>query len=153
LAVDREVLKCAVQIPDLLGDSFEGLTPDAFGHPAYAQVAAIIQAGGGPPAAGADQSTWVERLRELAGEEVVRSLITELAVEPLRSDSVPDARYAKAQAARVGERVVIRREGELRSALQRLDGSDPAAMQQVFGELVALEQQRRELRELAVGSG
>ena len=53
----------------------------------------------------------------------------------------------------MGERVVIRREGELRSALQRLDGSDPAAMQQVFGELVALEQQRRELRELAVGSG
>ena len=30
----------------------------------------------------------------------------------------------------------MRREGELRSALQRLDGSDPAAMQQMFGELV-----------------
>jgi DNA primase len=153
LAVDREVLKCAIQVPDLLGASFEALTPEAFGHPAYAQVALLVHAAGGVEAAGADPSTWVERLRELAGDETVRSLLTELAVEPLRSDAVPDARYAKAQAARVGERVVIRREGELRSALQRLDGSDPAAMQQVFGELVALEQQRRELRDLGVGSG
>ena len=113
-------------------------------------MATVIGAAGGVPSA---DGQWVARLQEAASDEGTRSLVTELAVEPLRADGPPDARYAKAQAARVGERVMVRREGELRSALQRLDGSDPAAMQEMFGELVALEQRRRELRELGVGNG
>jgi len=153
LTVDREALKCAIQVPALLEDGFDALVPEAFGHPAYTKVAAVVLAAGGPRAAAEQPRAWVETLQELAGDDTIRSLITELAVEPLRCDGEPDSRYAKAQAARVGERVVVRREGELRSQLQRLDGSDPQAMQELFGELVALEQRRRELRELAVGSG
>ena len=47
LAVDRELLKCAIQVPALLGDSFDALTPEVFGHPAYVLVATVHRRGRG----------------------------------------------------------------------------------------------------------
>ncbi len=152
LAVDREALKVGLQVPGLVDDGWAGLTPDAFGDPAYAAVAAAILAAGGPAVGAEAPAAWVERVRQEAIDEVVRSLVTELAVEPLRLDGDPDARYAGEQVARIRERVVTRQVVELRSQLQRVDPADAAEYNRVFAELLALEQQRRDLREVSLGA-
>lgn len=152
LAVDREALKVCLQVPGLVEDGWAGMGPDAFAHPAYAAVAtAILEAGG--PASGAEESpaTWVDRVREAAPDAVVASLVTELAVEPLRLDGAPDSRYVGEQSARVRERLVTRQVVELRSQLQRVDPTDTEEYTRVFTELLALEQKRRDLREVALG--
>jgi DNA primase len=151
LLVDREALKTALQHPALSGAAFDELPPEAFGHPAYAAVRVAISAAGG--AASGDSGAadvWVKRVLEASATDAVRSVVTELAVEPLRIAGEPDGRYVDEQVGHLGERMVQRRVADVRSRLQRID---PAAQeyQEVFGELLALEQQRRRLRERAAG--
>ena len=78
--------------------------------------------------------------------------MTELAVEPLRAEGEPDGRYVSALLARLDELDLTRRTAALHSRLQRLDPStEPEAYNQVFGELVALEQPLRAARERGAG--
>jgi DNA primase len=151
LLVDREALKTALQHPGLSGAAFDELPPEAFGHPAYVAVrSAIAGAGGAASGGGGAADVWVKRVLEASATDAVRSVVTELAVEPLRIAGEPDGRYVDEQVSHLGERMVQRRVADVRSRLQRID---PAAdeYQQVFGELVALEQERRQLRERAAG--
>ncbi|MFI5100913.1 MAG: DNA primase [Actinomycetes bacterium] len=151
LLVDREALKTALQYPALTGDAFDELPGAAFGHPAYVAVRAAIEAAGGT-AIGAKESgeLWVARVLEAAANDAVRSVVTELAVEPLRLAGEPDARYVDEQVSHLHERMVQSRVAEVRSQLQRID-PEADEYQQVFGELIELEQQRRRLRERAAG--
>lgn len=150
--VEREVLKLAVQRPALAGPVFDALPAEVFTHPAYAAVRALVAAAGGAAAAGDD--SWVGRLRESAPDDTARAMVTELAVEPLRSSSgEADERYAGALLARVQELATNRRIAELKSRLQRLNPLEHAEQcNRLFGELVALEQHRRGLREQAIGA-
>lgn len=149
--VDREALKVCLQVPGLVEDGWAGMGSEAFAHPAYAAVATAILAAGGPATGAERPPAWVEAVREAATDDTVRSLVTELAVEPLRLDGEADTRYVGEQAARVRERLVTRQVVELRSQLQRVDPSDVEEYNRVFGELLALEQKRRDLREVALG--
>ncbi|MFZ0325578.1 MAG: DNA primase [Actinomycetes bacterium] len=149
LLVDRELLKVAVQSPDLLDARFDQLPSSAFAHPAYSAVSvAVADAGGVADAKGGE--AWVVSVQQAASNDVVRGLVTELAVEPVRADGPLDERYALEQLARIRVRSIDGAVEQLRSRLQRLD---PAADEYaaVFGELVALEQQRRQLNDEAVG--
>jgi DNA primase len=151
LLVDREALKTALQYPALTSGAFDELPPEAFGHPAYVAVRAAIAAAGGT-VTGADQpgERWVGLVLEAAANDAVRSVITELAVEPLRLAGEPDAKYVDEQVSHLRERMVQSRVAEVRSQLQRID-PEADEYQQVFGELIQLEQQRRRLRERAAG--
>jgi DNA primase len=149
--VEREVLKLAVQRPVLAGPVFDALPAEVFTHPAYGAVRELIGTAGGAAAGGDD--AWVSRLREQAPDDPVRALVTELAVEPLRSTGEADERYAGALLARVQELATTRRIAELKSRLQRLNPLEhPEECNRLFGELVALEQHRRGLREQAIGA-
>ncbi len=151
LLVDREALKTALQHPALSGGAFDALPEDAFGHAAYRAVrAAIATAGGTASGGGGASDVWVKRVLEAAPNDAVRSVVTELAVEPLRIAGDPDARYVDEQVSHLGERMVQRRVADVRSQLQRIEPGDEE-YQRVFGELVALEQERRQLRERAAG--
>jgi len=151
LLVDREALKTALQHPSLSGAAFDALPEDAFGHPAYRAVCAAVAAAGGAASGGSGAAdVWVKRVLEAAPNDAVRSVVTELAVEPLRIAGEPDARYVDEQVSHLGERMVQRRVADVRSRLQRIDPDDEE-YQRVFGELVALEQERRQLRERAAG--
>ena len=153
LLVDREALKTALQYPAPRGAAFDELPAEAFGHPAYVAVRARRS----PPPAGLRpaRSVGAERVgrlvREASANDAVRSVVTELAVEPLRIAGEPDARYVDEQ---VG---FLQRAGGAatggRGASRGCSASTRTAdeYQQVFGELVTLEQQRRRLRERAVG--
>src|SRR6202042_2925731 len=102
--VEREALKLAVQRPGLCGPGFAALDEGAFTVPAHAGVFRLICERSGwdtesRPAVGAgaveddagragiDRSgrEWARELREAAPYEQSRTLVTQLAVQPLRT--------------------------------------------------------------------
>ncbi len=148
--VERETLKLAVQRPGLLGPGFDAMPAEALTVPAHAAVRALIAEMGGTAAA--TGPGWAGRLHDAAPNDEIRSLVTGLAVEPLRSAGDPDDRYAQAVLSRLQEIQVTREITKLQSKLRRLNPvDDQEAYNRLFGDLVALEQQRRVLRERAIG--
>ncbi|MGH3388811.1 MAG: DNA primase [Actinomadura sp.] len=148
---ERETLKLAVQRPAMLGPAFDALSAAAFIAPPHAAVLQVIVAAGGVTAAGG--ADWAARLRDSAPNDEVRGLITQLAVEPPRSDDDSDVRYAAELLARIQERQLTREIAQLKSKLGRLNPvGNQEAYNRLFGDLVALEQERRVLRERAIGS-
>jgi DNA primase len=155
LLVEREALKVALQEPTLVRAEFDTLDAGVFTAPPYAGVRAAILAAGGT-AAGFAGEAWVARVREHAADDAGRSLVTELAVEPLQADGPGDApaqRYATALLARLEELAATRRITEVKGRLQRLNPVEQVEdYNRLFGSLVALEQHRRQLRERAIGA-
>jgi DNA primase len=96
---------------------------------------------------------WVAKLRDSAEAGPVAHALGELSVEPLHTAKDPDRGYVNAHVYRLQELTAMRRIADLKSKLQRTNPVDQAAdYNRMFGELVALEQQRRNLRERAIGS-
>ncbi|SDR04133.1 DNA primase [Thermostaphylospora chromogena] len=150
--VEVEVLKLAVQRPALLGPGFDTLTPEAFTVPEHAALYSHILAAGGAAQAGPGGREWVDRLLNNA-EESLKPLITRLAVEELRADAGDEERYGAAMLAALEAIAADRAIAELKSRLQRLNPVEAREeYNRLFGELVALEQHRRVLRERAAGS-
>ncbi len=151
LQAQREVLKAVLQEPAITGPVYDALPTDAFTHPAYAQVhAAVLTAGG--TAAGMSGPEWIEAV---AAHCPHRSLVTELAVETLRAKGSveDDARYIGSLLASLQATVVGAQVAEIKSRLRRISPLDDAdSYHQLFGDLVALEQYYRALREQAVGA-
>jgi DNA primase len=182
--VEREALKLAVQRPGLCGPGFAVLGEEAFTVPAHAEVFRLIcrrsgwdretqavgegvtaadavtaaQARGGNARSGNARSgsEWARDLREAAPDEQARALVTQLAVEGLRTpgaDGEADARYVSAVLARVEELAVSRQISAVKSRLQRMD---PVAAQaeynRMFGDLIGLEQRKKVLMERASGA-
>jgi DNA primase len=75
-----------------------------------------------------------------------------LAVEPLLTAKEPDAAYVGHHVFRLLELTALRRIQEIKSRLQRTNPVEQAAdYNKMFGELAALEQHRRTLRDRIVG--
>ncbi len=149
--VERETLKLAVQRPALLGPGFDAVPAEALVVPGHAEVRALIAEMGGTGAA--TGSGWAMRLSEAAPNDQVRGMITGLAAEPLHSNGEPDDRYARAMLSRLQEVQVTREITKLQSKLGRLNPvENQEEYNRLFGDLVALEQQRRALRERGIGT-
>ncbi|WP_131738682.1 DNA primase [Actinomadura roseirufa] len=149
---ERELLKLAVQRPAVLGPGFDEVPPEAFIAAPHAAVRAVIAEVGGVTAAGG-VAEWVALLLEGAPNDQVRDLITKLGVEPVRSAQESDDRYAVELLARIQERQLTRMISDAKSKLGRLNPVEaPEEYNRLFGDLVALEQQRRVLRERGLGA-
>jgi DNA primase len=151
LQAQREVLKAVLQEPAITGPVYDTLPAEAFTHPSYAQVHAAVLAAGGT-AAGISGPEWIDAV---AAHYPQRSLLTELAVETLRANgkTEDDARYIGSLLARLQATVVGRQVAEIKSRLQRISPDDDKdTYYRLFGDLVALEQYYRALREQAVGA-
>ncbi|MFC6935092.1 hypothetical protein ACFQHO_35410 [Actinomadura yumaensis] len=136
----------------MLGPAFDEVPAGAFIAPPHAAVREVIAAAGGVAAAGGS-AEWVAYLLEHVPNDQVRSLVTLLGVEPVRSAQESDDRYAAELLARIQERQLTRMIADAKSKLQRLNPADhPEEYNRLFGDLVALEQQRRVLRERGLGS-
>ncbi|MGW0068306.1 DNA primase [Streptosporangium sandarakinum] len=149
---EAEVLKLAVQRPALLGPGFDAIGAEAFTLPEHAALHRLITGAGGAAAAGPGGREWVDRLLAGAPDDL-RGTVTRFAVEELRVGVEIEERYASAMLAAL-ELISVSREIErLKSRMER---TNPVEEQQeynrLFGELVAMEQQRRVLRERAAGS-
>ncbi|WP_078898211.1 DNA primase [Streptomyces sp. CNQ-509] len=143
---ERELLKLALQHPKLVAPAFDAYLADEFTAAPYATVRAAIEAAGGVAAAD-DSAAYLARVRDAAPDDGVRSLITELAVEPPRSRRDPDAIYAGEQLAGVRLAAVDRRIDDVRSTVHRLGAQGPPdQFESAQRELWTLQQYRESLR-------
>ncbi len=150
-SLERETLKLVVQHPLVVGRAAADVDGGDFTHPTYRGVWEAVSSCGGPSAA-PDNEVWVSKLRENVSSEPVAQALNALAVEPLLSTKDPTAAYVAAHVYRLQEVTVMRRIFEVKSKLQRTNPVDQAVeYNRMFGELVALEQHRRNLRERAIG--
>jgi DNA primase len=142
LILEREVLKARLQMPTLISNWGE-IENNAFTHPAYSQLATII---------GAHPEQSSIEIEEVSDENM-RSLFTELNVEPIRADGEITGHYVESIVARLREVAISRSIAELKSSLQRLNPvENEAEYTAAFSGLVALETTRRGLHDLALRS-
>ncbi len=150
-SLERETLKLVVQYPLAVGRTAGDVDGDDFTHPTYRAIWEAAAALGGPAAAPGNEG-WVSKMREKLSDEPSSHALNALAVEPLLSMKEPDEGYVAAHVYRLQEVTAMRRIADVKSKLQRTNPVEHAAeYNRMFGELVALEQHRRNLRERAIG--
>ena len=141
LILEREVLKARLQEPDLFIETlWSDIEIPAFTHPAYREMRRTI-----------DEKN--ELSTQTITDEKIKTLFTELTVEPIRADGKPTSAYVESIVARLREVAISRSIAELKSNLQRLNPVESEIeYNAAFTALVALESTRRSLHELALGS-
>ncbi|MYT28964.1 DNA primase, partial [Streptomyces sp. SID8354] len=143
--VERELLKLALQRPDLVAPTFDAYGADEFTAPPYAVVRQCIQEAGGVSAADAD---YTARVMDAAPDNTIRSLITELSVERLLTRREPDPAYAGEQLVRVRVAAVDARIASLEGAARRCEfQGDHEGAAAVHKEVWVLQQYGQSLRE------
>ena len=122
---------------------YADLGAETYSVPQYRAVFDAIRAAGGPGAASAD---FVAAVSEEAGDAMA-GIVSELAVTPLPHDKPAElARYARSLLSRMLDLALTRQIADMRGSMQRAGEGTPGA-QEAFGQLVALEQRRRALRD------
>ncbi len=153
-AVEREALKCAIQIPQHVAAWYASVEPQAFTAPVHAAVHDAMTAAGSPGAV-ADGREWIEAVLLLCPDDGLRTYVREFAVDPLHSNGDDDEQlreYGSAVIARLLEMDATRRIVELKGRLQRTNPTEQESeYNRQFSDLLALEQYRRQLRERALG--
>ena len=141
LILEREVLKVRLQMPALFRNWPE-LEKNAFSHPAYIKLREFIDT---------QEDLMAVNLGATDSDEL-KSFITELMVEPIRTDGEISDRYVSSITARLNEVALARSIAEVKSSLQRLNPLESESeYNQMFSRLVEMEAKRRALRELALG--
>lgn len=144
--VERELLKLALQHPDLVSPAFDHYGDDEFPTPPYTAVRQAVAKAGGA-AYGATLPDFTSAVREAAPDDQVRSLVTELTVEPVRSRRKADAVYAGEFLVKLRLLAVDRRITEVRGYLQRLGPrAEAEQLHAVQTELWQLQQYGQQLR-------
>jgi DNA primase len=145
--VERELLKLALQRPELVAPAFDAYETDEFTAPPYAAVRQAVETAGG--VTGADDD-FVSRVRAAAPDDTVRALVHALVVEPLRSarGREPDEMYAGMQLVAVRLAAVNSRIADLESSARRLEAQrDDERSVAVRQEIWTLTQYGRSLQE------
>ncbi len=145
LGVEREALKAALQRPGLCGPAFDALDPDHFTLADHRAVFAALNKAGGTQTA-TIASTWVGIVSDACADDEARHLLLELAVQPLQYVGDDEASYVKQIVSRLREFDVTRRIAQLKSQVQRMNPLETEGYNRVFGELMALEALKRQLR-------
>ncbi|GAB2943621.1 MULTISPECIES: DNA primase [Streptomyces] len=146
-ATERELLKLALQRPELVAPAFDAYGVDEFTAAPYAAVREAIIEAGGVEFGVEDPQEYLVRVREAAPDDAVRAMVTELAVEAIMRKTVDEV-YAGAQLVTVRRRAVERRVRDVQSSLARLGAhGDPAQLAAVQNELWVLQQYDQALRE------
>ncbi|MGI5375209.1 DNA primase [Streptomyces sp. CA-251387] len=145
-ATERELLKLALQRPELVSPAFDAYGVDEFTAAPYAAVRQAIMDAGGAEYGIQDPQEYLVRVRDAAPDDQVRAMVTELAVEAIMRKTV-DENYAGEQLVTVRRRAVERRIRDIQSQLTRLGaGGDPAQLAAVQNELWVLQRYDQALR-------
>ncbi|MCK1821872.1 DNA primase [Streptomyces sp. XM83C] len=146
-ATERELLKLALQRPELVSPAFDAYGVDEFTALPYAAVRQAILDAGGAEWGAQDPQEYLVRVRDAAPDDTVRAMVTELAVEAILRRTVDEV-YAGTVLVQVRRRAVERRIRDVQSQLARLAaGGDPAQLAAVQNELWVLQQYDQSLRE------
>ncbi|MEI6620779.1 MAG: DNA primase [Actinomycetes bacterium] len=153
-SVEREAIKCALQIPLHVDAWYATVEPNAYTVPLHVAVHGAI-AGAGLPGSVSNGHDWIEAVLLHCPDDQVRAYVRELVVDPLHTNDASDEDrrvYGLAVLARLLEMDATRRTVELKHRLQRTSPTDePEAYNRMFADLLGLEQVRRQLREQALG--
>jgi DNA primase len=142
LMLEREVLKARLQMPEITL-TWREIEGEAFTHPAYKELRAVIDQ------IAPEGEVDIAKITN----ENMRTLFTELTVEPIRADGEVTEKYVASIVARLREVGISRAIAELKSSLQRLNPvENESDYNAAFAGLVALETTRRGLHDLALGS-
>ncbi|MFJ7630053.1 DNA primase [Streptomyces sp. NPDC097595] len=143
---ERELLKLALQRPELVAPAFDAYGSDEFTAPPYTAVRECIAEAGGAEQGLADSREYLVRVLDATPNESVRKLITELAVEVFHGKSI-DETYAGEHLVKVRLRAVDRRINDVQSSLARL-GSNvaPDHLAAAQNEVWVLQQYAQTLR-------
>ncbi|WP_199442279.1 DNA primase [Umezawaea beigongshangensis] len=151
LSVQREALKAALQLPEMAGPYYDALPDEAFTHPAYVALHQAIREAGGA-SSGLSGPAFVDAVKQACQHQSVRSVLTELAVEPLQVKVVDQFRYVSSVLARLQQLLVAGQIADIKSRLHRISPvQEPDDYRALFGDLVALEEYHKALREQAAG--
>ena len=143
LILEREVLKAKLQLPTFLMGWSE-IEDHAFTHPAYSQFKTLMDT---------HEKSGIEFTLDSITDEHMKSLFTELSVEPISADNEISERYVASLIPRLREVAVSKSIAELKSKLQRLNPvENEAEYNAEFAKLVALESARRALHDAGLGS-
>ncbi|MEV0264933.1 DNA primase [Streptomyces sp. NPDC050617] len=141
---ERELLKLALQRPELVAPAFDAYGEDEFTADPYVAVRRTIEEAGGVTQAADD---YLARVRDAAPDNTVRAMVTELAVEAIHSRTVDEA-YAGVQLVQVRLRAVERRVADVTASMVRLGAqAAPDHLAAVQNELWVLQQYGQALRE------
>ncbi|MBU6243145.1 MAG: DNA primase [Acidobacteria bacterium] len=141
LILEREVLKARLQMPALCR-GWKDIEQSAFTHPAYQKLRDFILT----------QPEYESVSIDRAQSEDLRSFITELTVEPIRTDGEVSDRYVSSIIARLRELAISRAIAEIKSTLQRINPvENEVEYNRIFGDLVAMETTRRSQHQLGLG--
>ncbi|KUL53559.1 MULTISPECIES: DNA primase [unclassified Streptomyces] len=144
---ERELLKLALQRPELVSPAFDAYGADEFTAPPYAAVRQCIEEAGGAEAGIAEPQAYLGRVLDAAPDDTVRRMVTELAVEAILRKTVDEV-YAGVQLVQVRLRAVDRRIRDVQGSLARLGaGGDPQQLVAVQNELWVLQQYGQALRD------
>ncbi|MHC5908927.1 DNA primase [Streptomyces sp. S6] len=145
-ATERELLKLALQRPELVSPAFDAYGVDEFTCAPYAAVRQAILDAGGAEYGIEDAQDYLMCVREVAPDDTVRAMVTELAVETIMRRNVDEV-YAGEVLIRVRRRAVERRVADIQSQLTRLSAiGDPAQLAGVQNELWVLQEYDRALQ-------
>ena len=140
--LEREVLKAKLQANEL-ANSWSEIEPQAFTYPLYAALRTQIDS---------LPEMNINSLLERTEDQTLRALITELTVEPIRTDGEVSEHYVASIIARLREVALSREIAEIKSTLQRINPVEEAdRYNEIFGALVAKEAQKRAQKDLAIG--
>jgi DNA primase len=150
LMLEREVLKVKIQHPES-AKAWSEIEKNAFTYPPYASARAQIDSLEAVREAQWQSGFSAQDLIQQTEDESLRNLMTELIVEPIRTDGQMSEKYAQSVIARLREVALGRSIAEIKSTLQRINPvEEEARYNEIFAELVAQEALRRAQRDLAL---
>ncbi|MEH3034109.1 MAG: DNA primase [Aeromicrobium erythreum] len=149
-ADEREALKVLAQFPHLARPHLDDVHDNDFTHPVGREIWSLMERLGVPETA---DPTWVPRLSDALASDDLRRVLSLAANEPLSATEGGTPAVVASVIARLQLLTIARRIAELKSKLQRTNPvEEPEAYNRQFGELIALEQQHRALRDRAIGA-
>jgi DNA primase len=152
--LERQAVQVMLQRPDLVWEWVAATEDSAFADPMCAAIYRAIRIMGEPAAMDdAGLRVWLAGVLAAAEDDSVRVEMRRWSVQGLPLAVGADASgYAQGVMARLHSWDVSRRIAPLKGRLARLDAArEPEAFTELMGQMMELENYRRELQELAVG--
>jgi len=149
-ADERETLKALIQFPQVAADLADDLDDNDFTHPVALELWRVMSALTLPRAA---DTSWVARIEDALESDDAKRILSVAAVQPLLAAESSTAAVVSATIVQLQARTLSRHIADMKSKLQRTNPIEqPEIYNRMFGELIALEEQHRSLRDRAIGA-
>ena len=149
-ADEREALKALIQFPQVAAAFAGDLAENDFTHPIGQELWRVIATLGLPAV---EDPSWVARIAEAVETDEARRILSVAAVQPLQAHESSTSAVVAATLVQLQARTVGRHISDVKSKLQRTNPVEqPDIYNRMFGELIALEEQHRSLRDRALSA-